>query len=117
MMPRLRNHIWAGLVVLAFSASAVWAQDNGNQTPPVAPLQQNAPPTGAPGSTGDTSGNGNQGGDTEQNPIPAKVELEAPPASSAAIPSLVAGSDAQLRAAGIRLLRPVRHQRREHHDQ
>jgi hypothetical protein len=91
MMPRLRNHIWAGLVVLAFSASAAWAQDNGNQTPPVAPLQQNTPQTGAPGSTGDTPGNGNQSTDTEQNPIPAKVEMEAPPASSAAIPSLVAG--------------------------
>jgi hypothetical protein len=81
--------MWAGLVMLAFGASAVWAQDNGGQpSPPVAPIQQPGP-TGA---TGDTnSGNGNQGGDTEQNPIPAKVELEAPPASSAAIPSLVAG--------------------------
>src|ERR1700691_337965 len=88
MMPRIRNHFWTGLVMLAFSASAVWAQDQ-QPSPPVTPIQQGAP--GATGSTGDTSGNGNQGGDTEQNPIPAKVELEAPPATSAAIPSLVAG--------------------------
>jgi hypothetical protein len=89
-MPRLRNHIWTGLVMLAFSASAGWAQDTGNQpSTPVAPMQQGAP--GATGATGDTSGNANQGGDTEQNPIPAKVEMEAPPATSAAVPSLVAG--------------------------
>jgi hypothetical protein len=89
-MPRLRNQIWTGLAMLAFSASAVWAQDNGAQpSTPVAPIQQGAP--GATGSTGDTSGNGNQSGDTEQNPIPAKVEMEAPPATSAAIPALVAG--------------------------
>src|SRR5271155_1649668 len=90
MMPRLRNQIWTGLVMLAFSASAVWAQDTGNQSgTPVAPIQQGAPGATAP--AGDTSGNGNQSGDTEQNPIPAKVEMEAPPATSAAIPSLVAG--------------------------
>jgi hypothetical protein len=81
--------------MLAFSASAVWAQDNGSQpAPPVAPIQQPQPSTGAtPGTAaGDNSANGgSQSGDTGQNPIPAKVELDNPPATSAAIPSLVAG--------------------------